>query len=611
FGLTSVPFQCLGEYTGNPLVINEDQKVPEYIGEIELNSAVGNIEQQGTRILPNHQDFSGISNNHFRQIKRNVFKKTCKKRRPRGNYPLLDSPVVLRAHSNYSQLKYSEQREQIQKSSQKLMQKHRENERVRHRTLNELMNKLYRQIPGYSEYSKGTKVVTMQRAICYIIYLEKMISQVCNELQVTMDITKMFLTVRLSSEDLRRALWGYDTYEQWKNECSTTMFDLAPDIKKAPTNDVAPCSTVLNKESCQFSSDLNFTCETNEDTVNIFLPNDSMIVGTYTFSIVNPTPETEFTNPELNSDEQVIPDYLTFSCSAPEEVITVREAPCLISEYKSKHPALLTGDPMLPQMQILENFKVPEEEQRFEVPDESAEELEFASPNTVSPVTFVKVNKQPSSYLNATDASSSYRETLSLVNQANCDYSDKYLEEDNRRPLKFSLQRQLRSAVGKKGDDQFESYEWKFHEVANTRRQKLDQESSDKLLPVMEEDEEEEGVKEEAETFLDFPESKIKTEYIPKVDNRRISWMNGFMMFSKMNRRTFINANPGVHTSHISKMMGHAWRNMPKDKQRPYKEKAKKYAKSMQDALLMNMPEPTITFDYASSEEPPICYNTE
>ena len=33
----------------------------------------------------------------------------------------------------------------------------------------------------------------------------------------------------------------------------------------------------------------------------------------------------------------------------------------------------------------------------------------------------------------------------------------------------------------------------------------------------------------------------------------------------------FLSANPGVHTSHISKMMGHAWRSMPAEKQLPYK----------------------------------------
>lgn len=54
-----------------------------------------------------------------------------------------------------------------------------------------------------------------------------------------------------------------------------------------------PCSTIIDTEGNQFSPDFNLTCETdNDNTLNIFLPNDGLIVGTYTFSIVTPTCET-------------------------------------------------------------------------------------------------------------------------------------------------------------------------------------------------------------------------------------------------------------------------------------------------------------------------------
>ncbi|CAC5387387.1 unnamed protein product [Mytilus coruscus] len=72
---------------------------------------------------------------------------------------------------------------------------------------------------------------------------------------------------------------------------------------------------------------------------------------------------------------------------------------------------------------------------------------------------------------------------------------------------------------------------------------------------------------------------------IEKIDHRKTTWMNGFMMFSRLNRRSFIEANPGVHTSHISKMMGHAWRQMTSDDQFPYREKAKEYASSMKNLM--------------------------
>lgn len=59
--------------------------------------------------------------------------------------------------------------------------------------------------------------------------------------------------------------------------------------------------------------------------------------------------------------------------------------------------------------------------------------------------------------------------------------------------------------------------------------------------------------------------------------------MNGFMMFSRYNRKKFIEANPGVHTSHISKILGHTWRNMSAEDQKPYKDEAKLYAKEMRN----------------------------
>ncbi|XP_052271001.1 uncharacterized protein LOC127871823 isoform X1 [Dreissena polymorpha] len=59
-----------------------------------------------------------------------------------------------------------------------------------------------------------------------------------------------------------------------------------------------------------------------------------------------------------------------------------------------------------------------------------------------------------------------------------------------------------------------------------------------------------------------------------RVDHRRSTWMNGFMMFTQVNRHKMISANPGLHVSHIQKMMGEKWRGMTADEKRPYREKA-------------------------------------
>ncbi|RUS81192.1 hypothetical protein EGW08_011057 [Elysia chlorotica] len=67
-----------------------------------------------------------------------------------------------------------------------------------------------------------------------------------------------------------------------------------------------------------------------------------------------------------------------------------------------------------------------------------------------------------------------------------------------------------------------------------------------------------------------------------KLDLRKSSWMNGFMMYSRIHRKRFIKKNPGSHTAVISKLMGHAWRSMTVEEQRPYTEKAKFCAQELQ-----------------------------
>lgn len=73
-----------------------------------------------------------------------------------------------------------------------------------------------------------------------------------------------------------------------------------------------------------------------------------------------------------------------------------------------------------------------------------------------------------------------------------------------------------------------------------------------------------------------------------KMDLRKSSWMNGFMMYSRVHRKKFIKRNPGYHTATISKLMGHAWRSMTSEEQRPYTEKAKMCAQELQRLLDLN-----------------------
>ncbi|XP_045187445.2 uncharacterized protein LOC123545175 [Mercenaria mercenaria] len=71
------------------------------------------------------------------------------------------------------------------------------------------------------------------------------------------------------------------------------------------------------------------------------------------------------------------------------------------------------------------------------------------------------------------------------------------------------------------------------------------------------------------------------SEFIPgyrKIDHRRSTWMNGFMMFSQINRQKYLREHPGTHVSVIQKLLGQMWRNMTHEEQLPYREKASQYS---------------------------------
>ncbi|ESO86145.1 hypothetical protein LOTGIDRAFT_235519 [Lottia gigantea] len=105
-------------------------------------------------------------------------------------------------------------------------------------------------------------------------------------------------------------------------------------------------------------------------------------------------------------------------------------------------------------------------------------------------------------------------------------------------------------------------YSWTFHSMNDTAGKKYNSTNTPQTI-----------------IKIHRPQAPQMKENIPpitncKLDLRKTSWMNGFMMFSRLNRKNFISANPGVHTSHISKLMGQSWRNMSDEAQQPYKDKA-------------------------------------
>ncbi|KAH9512843.1 hypothetical protein Btru_036737 [Bulinus truncatus] len=72
---------------------------------------------------------------------------------------------------------------------------------------------------------------------------------------------------------------------------------------------------------------------------------------------------------------------------------------------------------------------------------------------------------------------------------------------------------------------------------------------------------------------------------INKLDLRKSSWMNGFMMYSRIHRKHFIKENPGLQAASISKLMGQRWRGMTAEQQTPYREQARICSQELQRML--------------------------
>ncbi|CAN8028473.1 unnamed protein product, partial [Ixodes persulcatus] len=46
--------------------------------------------------------------------------------------------------------------------------------------------------------------------------------------------------------------------------------------------------------------------------------------------------------------------------------------------------------------------------------------------------------------------------------------------------------------------------------------------------------------------------------------------LNAFMLWSRLQRRKFVHANPGMHHPEVSKLLGVVWRQLPMTAKRPY-----------------------------------------
>ena len=68
--------------------------------------------------------------------------------------------------------------------------------RNRHHDLNATINHICQGMPDYDPYTSETKVIKLQRIINYIYHIESYIRSLCDEMGVTLDFKKIFLSAK-------------------------------------------------------------------------------------------------------------------------------------------------------------------------------------------------------------------------------------------------------------------------------------------------------------------------------------------------------------------------------------------------------------------------------
>ncbi|VDI70925.1 Hypothetical predicted protein [Mytilus galloprovincialis] len=427
----------------------------------------------------------------------------------------------------------------------KMMERHRENERVRHHTLNKSMKKVCDRVPGLSPFMKETKVVMMQRIIAYICYLENTISFVCGHLGIKqLRMSTNFITEQWSEPaEKKEEVMMIKRKVTPKNSKKMLMEKRRQKIS-SPTIDSTTddlCHTITQEmvANSQDSQGVSSTLKINED---IFLDDNACCV------------------PEHYEDPYLNEDFLPSS----SKLDNFPDAFDLMSSPLGKIPHHQTIDSS-------DECGIREDKQDMDICESP---LRTISPDCVlattlsqssnPPPTSINYSITPTKYRNKRKQSTPQRSPFNDISNVSSHRSQAMSSPSDRKWMRTESKFSKECPV----DEDFVSYEpdiYRFHKSSTSRRKKWDIEnqppnshSSSAISSV----------------------SKVE-----KIDHRKTTWMNGFMMFSRLNRRSFIESNPGVHTSQISKMMGHAWRQMASDDQLPYREKAKDYASSMKNLL--------------------------
>ncbi|XP_059171394.1 uncharacterized protein LOC131952648 isoform X2 [Physella acuta] len=474
-----------------------------------------------------------------------------------------------------------------------LKEKHRENERLRHHSLNQHLRLICKGVPGSAEDGKETKVVMMQRIISYVAYLENTIKYMSSQLNVCPDPSWLKLTSSIKdiekSGTWRREFYAISSDDSEDSEIFASNISCRLKLS-SPTVDSTTDSMPSNKPSHK-SPTLkieNFLQESQDSTC----PSSSLYQDTDEDQSNNASgcpgwvvPAEEVIIEESDNFDQLLGnndyDHTIFELPSSTFESKYMETPdevewlgspdnCVFYEGKPENQFGIRCDP---------NFQ-----------DEQLSDMShtiIVSPNQVLPQTTIKFESDidAMSRISFDKCVGSYHRMENTHNQLDVQLvprCNKRKQSSPRRVPLFNITNW--TDIDLKMD--VEEY--------NHAEEKTDTESKRVSIGVL--SELQSDIKKECTETDQVPEIELarecekvvkeaSIEVTSKLDLRKSSWMNGFMMYSRIHRKRFIKENPGLQASSISKMMGHTWRHMTPGQQQPYRDQAKICSQELQKML--------------------------
>ncbi|XP_025104730.1 uncharacterized protein LOC112570504 isoform X2 [Pomacea canaliculata] len=478
----------------------------------------------------------------------------------------------------------SSRRERTPNTLRVMMEKHRHSERLRHHTLNERLKVICQKVPGSAEDGKETKVVMMQRIISYIAYLENTINLLCTHLGIEPCLHWLLLTTNtqdyLTNFEVNSS--DSDSWVSTQTSCSRVLKKLALRDRhvKSTTSEV----DVMTDSMVSVAADV----EVGEEGPS--LSQDSGVVASSTTGDDEQPVQAWTIVTDASADTGDLETL--FGSSTDDGISAMFEVSSSTDEVESRaqggyNCVIKAGNKENSQTS---SFTAGSEQDSQVVPKLETASVSYnsANMNGIEHTSFNDAKMSPEQILlkREMDMGLSQQEVFlsgkwlrhhhpSLYAHKNKrkQYSPKRSPFSNLTNWKSEIKATQASEDGKSKIVQVLPYNIHYKQALTETQHVHFTRNSVMQRPIV-------PITYEA---VDFSSSAATTEERPrtKVDLRKTSWMNGFMMFSRLNRRKFIEAHPGVHTSNISKIMGHAWRSMSPEEQAPFKEKAKLCAQEL------------------------------